>query len=65
MLENPQVIDISPWHPAVQAGNYEAAIRELQGNVQALFREVDRHGQQIAELQNQIVRIRQNAKTGS
>lgn len=48
-VEQP-VIDVSPWRPTVQPGNYEAAIRELQGNVQALFREVDRLGRMVAKL---------------
>lgn len=43
----PVVVDVSPWRPAAQPGDYEAAIRELQGNVQALFREVDRLGRML------------------
>lgn len=42
------ITDVSPWRPAAPPGNYEAAIRELQGNVQALFREIDRLGRMVA-----------------
>lgn len=55
----PIVTDISPWHPAAKPDNYEAAIRELQGNMMAMFREVDRHGKQIAALADRVARLEQ------
>lgn len=55
----PVVTDISPWHPAAKPDNYEAAIRELQGNMMMLFRDVARQGKQIAALAERIARLEQ------
>lgn len=55
----PIVTDISPWHPAAKPDNYEAAIRELQGNIMMMFREMDRHGKQIAALAERVARLEQ------
>lgn len=44
------VQDVSPFHAAAKPDETTAAIRELQGNVQALFREVDRLTREVRSM---------------
>lgn len=51
--------------PAAKPNNYEAAIRELQGNMMMMFRNVARQGKQIAALAERLARLEQAQAGGA